>query len=443
MSPNSYKNITEYKTEHIDLKSDEVREIMGQIPNRLIRYGIVIIAVIISALVVFSFVFRYPEVINGSFYLQTSNPPAFLLSKSSGKMQNLFVADGDSVKSGELLAIVESPVSSEGYKLLRGFISLGVDSILEKEQEQKWEIISKESQLGELQSPFSEVVKYVSEYQTLKRIDYFQEKRKAVKERMRRLRRRRSLLIQQINSAQKAFEIDRKVLTRDSLLFASNVIAEADYENARKGFISQERELIDTRLNLSSVELNLSELDQELLDINLSEQQSIDEHLSAIKIAFNHLKASLSEWENRFCLVSPINGVVALSGVWEENQNVESGQMVMAVLPQKATKLIGKLSIPVRSAGKVHQGQEVNLKFVDFPSHEFGLVVTNLEGLSEVPDSAYVGTVLLPDTLVTNYGKQLPFKQNMQGVAEIITEDISLAERLVYPLKAILKENME
>lgn len=115
----------------------------------------------------------------------------------------------------------------------------------------------------------------------------------------------------------------------------------------------------------------------------------------------------------------------------------------MAVLPQKATKLIGKLSIPVRSAGKVHQGQEVNLKFVDFPSHEFGMVVTNLEGLSEVPDSAYVGTVLLPDTLVTNYGKQLPFKQNMQGVAEIITEDISLAERLVYPLKAILKENME
>jgi HlyD family secretion protein len=358
-------------------------------------------------------------------------------------MQKLFVAEGDSVKSGELLAIVESPVSIKGYELLRSFIDMGLDSILEKEQVGKWETLSKKSQLGELQSPFSEVVKSVSEYQTLKRIDYFQEKGRAVKERMQRLRKRKSLLIQQINATQKAFEIDRKVLNRDSMLFASNVIAEADYEIARKGFILQEKELINTRLNLSSLELTLSELDQELLDINLSEQQSIDEHLSAIKTAFSYLKASLSEWENRFCLISPINGVIALSGVWEENQNIEAGQLVMTVLPQKATKLVGKLSIPVRSAGKVHQGQDVNLKFVDFPYQEFGMVVANLDDLSEVPDSAYVGTVMLKDTLVTNYGKQLPFKQNMQGIAEIITEDISLAERLVFPLKAVLKENFE
>lgn len=63
-----------------------------------------------------------------------------------------------------------------------------------------------------------------------------------------------------------------------------------------------------------------------------------------------------------------------------------------------------------------------------------------MDAISEVPDSVYMGTVFLNDSLVSNYGKLFPFKQNMQGVAEIITEDLSLAERMIYPLKSVLKE---
>ncbi|WP_282038889.1 hypothetical protein [Saccharicrinis aurantiacus] len=70
------------------------------------------------------------------------------------------------------------------------------------------------------------------------------------------------------------------------------------------------------------------------------------------------------------------------------------------------------------------------------------MVNASLDAISEVPDSAYVGTVFLNDSLISNYGTILPFKQNMQGIAEIITEDISVAERMVYPLKAILKERL-
>ena len=41
--------------------------------------------------------------------------------------------------------------------------------------------------------------------------------------------------------------------------------------------------------------------------------------------------------------------------------------------------------------------------------------------------------------LVTNYKKQLPFNQEMHGIAEIITKDRRLIERLIEPLVSIFR----
>jgi HlyD family secretion protein len=41
---------------------------------------------------------------------------------------------------------------------------------------------------------------------------------------------------------------------------------------------------------------------------------------------------------------------------------------------------------------------------------------------------------------VTNYKKELPFNQEMQGTAEIITKDRRLIERLVEPLVSVFRE---
>lgn len=51
--------------------------------------------------------------------------------------------------------------------------------------------------------------------------------------------------------------------------------------------------------------------------------------------------------------------------------------------------------------------------------------------------------VELPNGLQTNYKKKLPFSQEMQGVAEVVTEDVRLIERFFNPIKAILKNQAE
>ena len=52
----------------------------------------------------------------------------------------------------------------------------------------------------------------------------------------------------------------------------------------------------------------------------------------------------------------------------------------------------------------------------------------------------YVVEIELSQGLKTNYGKDLPHLSNMQGTADIITDNMSLLEKFIMPLKKIFKE---
>jgi HlyD family secretion protein len=118
---------------------------------------------------------------------------------------------------------------------------------------------------------------------------------------------------------------------------------------------------------------------------------------------------------------------------------------VFNVVPEDAYNIIGKASVPVVGAGKVEVGQRVNIKLDNFPYMEYGLLEGEITNISMVPvsnekGSYYTAEIGLSNKLVTNYKKELPFNQEMQGNAEIITKDRRLIERLVEPLVSIFRE---
>ena len=53
----------------------------------------------------------------------------------------------------------------------------------------------------------------------------------------------------------------------------------------------------------------------------------------------------------------------------------------------------------------------------------------------------YIIEIDLPEGLKTLYGKKLDFAQNMQGTAEIITEDIHLLQKIINPFRYIISKN--
>ena len=67
-----------------------------------------------------------------------------------------------------------------------------------------------------------------------------------------------------------------------------------------------------------------------------------------------------------------------------------------------------------------------------------------IKSVSLVPnEETYLVEVTLPNGLVTNYGTKLVFFQEMKGEAEIITEDISLLQRILNPIISLYKKNFK
>jgi hypothetical protein len=114
----------------------------------------------------------------------------------------------------------------------------------------------------------------------------------------------------------------------------------------------------------------------------------------------------------------------------------------MTIIPENEGEIIGKVQLSFQGAGKVKSGQEVNIRFDNYPYMEFGMVKGIVKSISLAPDNNfYTAEILLPDGLITFYNEKLDFKQEMQGTAEIITEDFRLLERIIRPLRYVLIKN--
>jgi HlyD family secretion protein len=81
-------------------RSWEVREVLGEAPSSIIRYGIFIIFVMIVLLVIGSIVIKYPDVIHGSCYITSKNPPIRIKPKKAGKIAHLLIEDNEEVERG-------------------------------------------------------------------------------------------------------------------------------------------------------------------------------------------------------------------------------------------------------------------------------------------------------------------------------------------------------
>ena len=148
--------------------------------------------------------------------------------------------------------------------------------------------------------------------------------------------------------------------------------------------------------------------------------------------------------ELKYILKAPTDGIITFTKIWSENQFVRENETVFTVIPEQPGEIIGKIDLPIKGSGKVKEGQEVNIKFDNYPYLEYGLVKGKIKTISLVPEEDhYFVEVDLINGLVTFYGKELEFNQEMPGDAEIITEKLSLLSRIMNPIKYLIEKNLK
>jgi HlyD family secretion protein len=153
-------------------------------------------------------------------------------------------------------------------------------------------------------------------------------------------------------------------------------------------------------------------------------------------LEFERLKGATERWKNKYLFVSPINGKVSFNKFVEDNIYLNRNDNVFTIIPVKGGKVEGNAEMAISKSGKVRVGQKVNIKLANFPYGEYGMLEGKIKSISLTPSNdKYILSIELPNGLVSTYGKELNFKQNMKGIAEIITEDLRLIERVFYQFR--------
>lgn len=79
---------------------------MGRQPAWILRWGITVLILILTGIIVACYFIKYPQTVTAAVTLTSDNPPSDLVAKYTGTLDSVYVNDGASVRKGQLLALV-------------------------------------------------------------------------------------------------------------------------------------------------------------------------------------------------------------------------------------------------------------------------------------------------------------------------------------------------
>jgi len=109
----------------------------------------------------------------------------------------------------------------------------------------------------------------------------------------------------------------------------------------------------------------------------------------------------MADWEQKYLLISPTEGIVSLTKFWSVNQEVKQDSRILTIVQETTGPILGKVIIPSLGAGKVKPGQEVIIRLDRYSYMEYGLVTGVINSISPVPeDASYYAVVGFPNGLI-------------------------------------------
>ncbi|MCF8345920.1 MAG: HlyD family secretion protein [Bacteroidales bacterium] len=431
------------ENKQIELRSDEVEDILGKVPGWITRNGILMLFIIVLLLLVGAWIFKIPDVKKAEIYVTSLQPPADIESRTDGKIEQLFVSDNERVSAGQVLAVIENPADFSDVEALKD--RLNAFNLQEEEQLFDLEmLVNGEISLGMIQPDYADFNKYCRDYFEFVQLNYHNRKIDLLKEELEQYRDYSENLDMRAFTLREEYGLARKQYQRDSSLYLQGVVSESDFERSKSQMLTSRAGWQEMLSLKAENKIRMAGIREQILEMELKRQDQQSTIVSAMEEALNRLKASIATWEKMYVIVAPITGDVTFNRFWSENQNVKNGEQVMTIIPGDGGALVGRISLPLAGAGEVNEGNPVNIRFEDYPYLEYGMVRGIVDNISRVPqDNYYTVEVRLPDGLTTFYGMKIGYSQNMHGQAEILTDKMRLLQRIFNPVRSAVSRQRE
>lgn len=420
----------------IELRSEEVQDILTKIPHWIIRWGSLVVLVILLLLFLVSWMVKYPDIITTEITITTQIPPEKLVARTSGKIEAVLIDDKAIVNEHTPLAVIENAANYKDVFLLKAI----TDTISLSNSKFPFEKLQA-AQLGEIENSFAMFQKECIASELNKQLQPYKVESSAQSFEAKQLRERLQLLEGQKEINQSELQLLKADVERYEKLFKKGVISAQEIEKQRLVYLQAEKNYKSLLSSISQLKSSINELNRSSKTTVINESTTSINLERSVMQSFYQLKKAIKDWELNYVFRSSVKGTVSFLQIWSENQTINAGENMFAIIPSTDKGYIGKVKAVAQNSGKLQIGQKVNIRLANYPDREFGVIEGKLKTISLTPDKE--GNLLLdielPNGLQTSYKKQINFQQEMTGTADIITEDLRLLERLLYQFRDVFR----
>ena len=419
------------------VRSEDVQEILSKPPHILLSAGSSVIGGILLILLIGCFVFKYPDTITSTVTITNTEPPVWIVAKVSGRLQELYVKDGQKVRTNSVIAVIENSANTRDV--------LELDSLLSTTIEDGKTIDFRLDglRLGNIQSAYTSLIKAITDYNNFVDNNLYDQRIAAEEAQLKPYSDYVESVKKQVGYSQQIKNLNNANYQREKNLHDKGLTSASELETTEQSLLSSNVSAEQICSSLANAKVQVAQILNTISELRVQKEQEKRQIETSLLSAWENTTTAVREWKQTYLLHSPIDGTISYNNLWKTNQNINAGDKVFSVISSKKESTIGKAKIPIAGSGKVRIGQRVNIKLDSYPYLEYGFLTGRITSVAAMPDEdVYTATFELQESQMTSYGKTVKLAGDLSGVGEIITNDLSVAERIFGPFKYLFYRNI-
>lgn len=414
------------------------RKITQNLSSGLLRIGIAICIFCVSIFLFIAWLLEYKDTATGSITITTKAVPLELYAKETGQLK-LLKKDNALVSKGDFIGYIENTTKLEhGLHLLEKLTELSTESSIQQFTSFLKTLDKKE--LGDISPAVVNFSNQIKEYHLFIKTDRHQEITVKKEEQINLHKNYIQLINQKINLHKKNIAIAKDQLLVDQQLFEENVISKRDLDNAKRALNKEviEGRLIDFQSTISNSEITIAELEENILETNNAYEKEKLLLQKKIVNQFQLLENEGKKWKEKYLLEANVDGKLIYANYLADYSFVKKDSRIMTITPVNDLEYLGLLKLPKDGISKVRPGQPVQIRVDNYPFSEFGILEGRVVAIADIPNNnKYSVQVSFPNNLLSTYKIDFEFQQLMTGQADVITNKLSLWQRIYNQFKSV------
>lgn len=259
----------EEQEKDIELRSEEVQEILTRPPHALVRWGITVFFGLLALFFIGGCFFKYPDTVDATVTVTTEHPPVWIVARGSGKLKELYRHDRDSVYAGDIIAVLDNPaVTSDVLALkeeLAGF-AITDSCVLAMKFTERWA-------LGSIQAAYASFLRNLTDYRNFLTLDLYEQKVEATVRELNEYRNYIGHLQRQVELDKQQSSIAETVHDREKGLYEDGLTAKAEYEKAQQELLSKRQGTEQLMTSLSTARIQEAQLEQSMIETKMERER--------------------------------------------------------------------------------------------------------------------------------------------------------------------------